>query len=193
MTSSDVPRLIGLAGYIGVGKTTIAREIVTQYDAENPDKDAVVCSFAHPLKVMMESLLCAMGYNPLAAGSMVLFREHREVPVEVLSHRTMRHALQTLGTEWGRECMGPTFWANAGLRAALSTGADLIVFDDCRFGTEAEIIRMNGGHVCWLERKGVQRTSSHSSEDFNFPFDMVCGNNGDPGETARSILKELSV
>jgi CRP/FNR family transcriptional regulator len=58
--------------------------------------------------------------------------------------------MQTLGTEWGRQCMDADIWVRAwAARAALLTSA---VADDVRFQNEADMIRNLGGVIIRVMR-----------------------------------------
>jgi hypothetical protein len=90
----------------------------------------------------------------------------KELPCELLGGRTPRVAMQTLGTDWGRNMVGPDLWVNATM---LRVDADLarglvVVIDDLRFDNEALAIRKRGGLVVQLERPGVSYTGEHASE-----------------------------
>jgi hypothetical protein len=79
---------------------------------------------------------------------------------------TPRFALQTLGTEWGRECC-EDIWVRLGVRRAQQSDAPVVVFTDCRFVNEARIIREAGGEVWRIYRPGAGLTGSagtHPSE-----------------------------
>lgn len=96
--------------------------------------------------------------------------------------------MQMLGTEFGRQLLGPDLWVNAWRRAverhleeALVDGAPLrIVCDDVRFANEAAAIRALGGTVVLLTRAGSGSKSgfSHPSEALDFIPDRSVGNDG---------------
>ena len=92
---------------------------------------------------------------------------------------TPRFALQTLGTEWGRNC-SEDIWAQYGVRRAqewfkdatskppfMSAGPVVAVFPDCRFVNEAKAIRDAGGQVWRIDRPGsglAGAAGTHPSE-----------------------------
>lgn len=91
-------------------------------------------------------------------------------PLDMLGGKSARYALQTLGTEWGRELMDSNFWVRAWehtLEAEADTD-DIIVADDVRFHTEAEAIEKRGGLlICIVKSMGdFNRVPKHASEDF---------------------------
>ena len=132
--------LIGLTGYKGSGKSEVAKYLNTQYNFERS-------AFAWPLKDM----LIALGLSEVHIhGSL------KETPNKILSGRTPRFAMQTLGTEWGRDVMHPEFWTNIWKRRAiraLSESKDArLVVEDVRFPNEAAIVEYLGGEVWYINR-----------------------------------------
>ena len=127
--------IIGIAGHRGSGKSAAAKILV--------ERGFVRQRFAQPLKDMLK-----------AAG---LTDEHvdgslKEVPCELLGGRTPRHAMQTLGTEWGRDLLHPDLWIF--LWRARATQSPLVVVDDVRFHNEVAAIRDLGGVIWRVERPG---------------------------------------
>jgi hypothetical protein len=98
--------------------------------------------------------------------------EEREKPDERFTRPngeplTPRFALQTLGTEWGRNC-DPNLWAKLGLAEMESwdcvrKDGGLGVFDDVRFENEARMIQRVDG-VVWRVHRGAEKKVYHSSE-----------------------------
>jgi hypothetical protein len=143
--------IIGLTGKAGSGKTTVANILVRKHGF-------VRRPFAYALKSMIASL----GFDRAvldgpAAG--------KEVPLELFNGRTLREAMQTIGTEWGRAQFGDDFWVNV-WRKGQETIPGPVVADDVRFANEAAAIRALGGRVWRLERKGAGASigAGHASE-----------------------------
>lgn len=85
---------IGIAGRAGSGKSTVASLIARDY------KNSLIMALADPIKDMTSALLDSIGaYGP----------HEKEQPVESLG-ASPRRIMQTLGTEWGRTCIGDDFW-----------------------------------------------------------------------------------
>lgn len=141
--------IIGIVGKAGAGKDTIAAMI----------PGARRFSFADPLKEFVAQVF-DWDRDTLWGPS-----ENRNKPDPRYNGLTPRHALQTLGTEWGRGCYEDV-WAQLGVRRALAHDG-IAVFTDCRFINEAKAIRESGGQVWRIVRPGAGLTGaagSHPSE-----------------------------
>ncbi len=138
-------KVIGLSGLIGSGKTTAALALVDRlgYTRER---------FAEPLKAMMAAL--GLSQDDIDGPT-------KELPSALLCGKTPRHAMQTIGMEWGRQCIGPDIWVNAWARKAAQHA--LVVADDVRFPNEAAMIKSLGGVVIKIIRAG-QWQDPHPSE-----------------------------
>jgi hypothetical protein len=132
-------RLLGLCGAIGAGKTTAARSLVARHGFFR-------VPFAAPLKAM----LLALGL-PAAA----LEGAAKEAPHPFLAGRTPRQAMQWLGTEWGRDLIGPDFWVAAWRARLTPLAPGGVVADDVRFANEAAAIRALGGLIVEITRPGL--------------------------------------
>jgi hypothetical protein len=125
--------LIGLTGAAGCGKSTAAQHLIGVYGF-------LRVKLAEPLKDMLR----AVGLTDDEIEGHL-----KEKPCAILCGNTPRHAMITLGTEWGRECIGSNFWTGLWTRKVeryLDEGHDIVV-DDCRFQNEVEAIEALGGHV----------------------------------------------
>ena len=125
-------QLIGITGYKGVGKSEVAKALQSIGDVQ-------ILSFASPIKEMINNVV----------NIDELFAYGKEAPLISLGGNSYREALQSLGTEWGRDFLGKDIWANKGLvkAKALNTAGLNIVFDDVRFDNEAQAILDRGGIV----------------------------------------------
>lgn len=150
MTPKEFPRIIGFTGLAGAGKSTAAFFVVGHY------ADFRRLSFADPLRDMLAAI--GLGYNPMLM--------EKNTPHYLLCGKTPRYALQTLGTEWGRNLIGPDLWKNAAMsraKIALANG-ERVVFDDVRFDNEAAAIREMGGIIIELLNPNVTTRMAHASE-----------------------------
>lgn len=148
-------KFIGLCGPEGAGKSTVAKMI------RDSGPGAEIVPFAAPLKRM----IAALG---VPHESIYGDKAAKELPLAVLGGATARHAMQTLGTEWGRRHMGDSFWLNAWIHAVYSSKARLVVADDVRFYNEAQAILDLGGEIICVVRSvdDYERRPKHASEDF---------------------------
>lgn len=145
--------LVGFCGRMGSGKTYAADYLVDNYGYTK-------VKFAKHLKDMLR----AMGLSD----------EHiegdlKEKPCDLLDGRTPRWAMQTLGTEWGRDLISPNLWGNLWeneVRALLSEGKRVVV-DDVRFDNEAQRIQKMSGYLIQMKRstETEETTADHPSEN----------------------------
>lgn len=178
-------RVIGLSGPAGAGKSTVARAL------RKVAAPVIVEAFAAPLKAMLTAFYEeAEGYDFDVDAR--LGGELKGEPCELLCGATPRWAMQSLGTEWGRELIGPEIWVGHWRRRLQHVIDDpdwnLIVADDVRFEDEATAVRALGGIVVEVERPGVGRGSAHLSEA-GVAADRVLLNDGTPEAAAARLLE----
>lgn len=168
--------IIAFCGYAGSGKTTSAKVLV--------DELAFVrLPLAGPLKRMMASI---------GLSEEQIHGDLKETPCDLLCGKTPRYAMQTVGTEWGREIIGSDIWTNAWKESAWSAleygDASGVVCDDCRFENEVEAIRDLGGYVVHVHRLGVSAESAHRSEAMPGVPDFEIHNIGSVEDLRRQVL-----
>lgn len=150
--------IIALAGQAGSGKDTVAT-MIAEFR-----RDTRAFSFAEPLKRFAMEVFDWSEEQVFGASHLRNEPDprYRRANGELL---TPRHALQTLGTEWGRSCF-ENIWADLGVRRAMAhTG--LAVITDCRFQNEAQAVRAAGGQVWKVIRPGAGLrggAGAHASE-----------------------------
>ena len=138
--------IIGLSGLKGSGKSTAANFLV--------EAGFMKMSFAEPIKRMLACV--GLSYEDL-------FGSRKEEPNSMLDGKTPRYAMQTLGTEWGRDLISPDLWVNVVKHDILYRHAgDNIVIDDCRFPNEIAMILDMKGIIVYIERGG--KVEDHASE-----------------------------
>lgn len=155
-------RVVGLSGLAGSGKSTAASFLQSQ--------GYTLVKFAGPLKDAMRAIGLT-DYHIEGDG--------KEKPCTLLQGKTPRHAMQTIGTDWGRDLIGPHFWVGlweARANEVLDAGG-LVVADDVRFPNEAEAIRKLGGRVVRLVGRGGI-SGGHASEGMDWEADSVVANTG---------------
>ena len=124
--------VIGIAGPARVGKNTVA-DAIGDWLWEDTTHSYLMSPMAGPIKEALRELF---GWTD----------EHLEGSLkEVVDERwgfSPRRAMQWMGTEWGREFLGPDTWIK---RQARNIGTvDVIIIPDIRFDNEAEFVRKNG-------------------------------------------------
>lgn len=158
--------LIALCGQAGSGKSTCAAKM-SNYYGYTPVK------FAGPLKDMLRSL---------GLSEKQIEGELKEVSCELLGGHTPRYAMQTLGTEWGRQLISTSLWVSAWKKRVeqiIRLGGKVVV-DDCRFDNELLAVRALGGIAIRIERPGLKSIGAHVSESAISDLDMpVVKNDGD--------------
>lgn len=204
--------IIGVSGFSGSGKDTVADEI-----CKSPS--FVKLAFADGVKRILVEVFDFTDeqlWGPSAERNKPDARYPREG-----GFLTPRHALQSLGTEWGRACY-ENVWVELALRnckqlvgshsyAYSQTGGvhlrrpgvtiEGVVITDCRYKNELEGIRAAGAKLVRVSRKGLEDPPyAHSSEteQAGIPdsyFDYVFHNDGsleDFPTKCATMLKELA-
>lgn len=141
-------QLIAFTGLATSGKSTAADHLTHRHGHTR-------LSFAGPIRQMLKCL-------GLTAEDLQKFKE---TPHPLLDGKTPRWAMQSLGTQWGRESISPGLWVNAArhwIDVERKAGRP-VVFDDCRFDNEARTVRDLGGIVIEITRPGLVR-GTHESE-----------------------------
>lgn len=160
-------KLVAFIGAIGAGKSTAA-----QIFCEGNKFKRI--SFADPLKGMLSSL-------GLSSGE--LYGMEKETPNLLLGGKTARYAMQTLGTEWGRNLISSEIWVNAWLHRVTTNVENSTVIDDMRFQNEYNIVRSLGGIIVKIVRAQSENSDkiSHPSEkEFEaFSYDYIITNRMD--------------
>lgn len=151
--------ILALTGLKGAGKTTAA-DMLCQNNGFSRVK------FADPLKNMIRTLFYDAGYDEEETERYVE-GDLKEEPVGFLLGRTARHLMQTLGTEWGRDCVHEQFWVN--MFGAMAGQKSLVVVDDLRFPNEADYVVSQGGILVRIVggpelQPGYRQEDLHPSE-----------------------------
>lgn len=174
--NDNLPPVVAFTGLAGSGKSTATRHLVERYGY-------TLVKFAGPLKDMMRAL--GFGEDDIEGGC-------KELSNSLLCDKTPRHAMQTLGTEWGRKCIGEDFWINLWRDSAdrIIQQGSRVVCDDCRFPNEAQAIRRLGGDIFKIEGRGGI-AGSHASEKGCGDEDLVISNTGSVEELHGKIEEAL--
>ena len=140
--------IIGICGFIGSGKDTVADYLVNFNEFRRD-------SFAATLK---DAVAAVFGWDrELLEGRTKEAREWREQVDPWWAERlkkpklTPRLVLQLWGTEVCRKAFHDDIWI-ASVENKLRTSKDNIVISDCRFPNEIKSIKNAGGKVVWVQR-----------------------------------------
>ncbi len=140
--------IIGICGFIGSGKDTVADYLVNFHGFRRE-------SFASTLKDAVSSVF---GWDrTLLEGRTKEAREWREQVDPWWAERlgmptlTPRWVLQYWGTEVCRKGFHDDIWI-ASLENKLRNSKDHVVISDCRFPNEIKSIRDAGGIIVWVKR-----------------------------------------
>lgn len=171
METSSI-RIVGLSGLAGSGKSTAAEALTHQ-------RNFVLRSFAAPLKRMLRVLVPDL--------------DDKEARPEILGGHTVRHALQTLGTNWGRDMIHKDIWTRAAMLSALQHLDENpdggVVFDDVRFDNEARAILDAGGVIFRIVRPGIQQMAHESEQGLSSELVTASFNNvSSPADLTAKIL-----
>lgn len=177
-------QLVGITGRKRHGKDTVAREFVAQGFS--------VVRFADPLKAMLRAFYATHDMLP-ADIERRLEGDLKEVPCEFLNGNTPRHAMQTLGTEWGRNLIDAQLWIDS-FKRRMQTKSKVAV-PDVRFANECAAVHDLGGRVLRVDASGriPDDRSTHSSETEigQLPADFEIDNNGTPFELSCAVKAAL--
>ena len=168
------PNLIGLySNRPQQGKSTVAGMMEVDHHFQRT-------SFAAPLRAMLTPLLISLGvFNP----EEVLGGDKSSIIPG--TNTSVRSAMRTLGTEWGRALVDDGIWVTAAFqpidRLFKQFPSARIVFDDMRFPNEFDAIKERGGQVWHIGNDhGDYQPSGHASDGAlsNFTFDKYLPNFG---------------
>lgn len=105
----------------------------------------------------------------------------------------VRRLLQAIGTEAGRNIIGEDVWTNIGAEKALDAMEDGygVVFTDCRFANEVDLVRELGGSLVRITRPGVGPVNGHISETAldGIEPDFTIVNDGTPEELQEKLVE----
>lgn len=179
--------LVGVTGRKYHGKDSVAK-ILKERGYEQ-------LRFAWPLKAMLRAFYREAGLSEDEIERRIE-GDLKEVPCPLLGGKTPRFAMQTLGTEWGRQMISETIWVNALVARARKTPKAIVT--DVRFENECQAIIDNGGFVFRVDankRIPPNNLSDHPSETAidTLPVNGTFDNNGAPGEMRPAVERAINI
>lgn len=149
-------QLIAVSGFAGVGKDEFFKIFSKKMASQGKKVERL--AFADPIKVSVNRLL---GWDERHSNG-----ELKEVVDEFWGF-SPRHAYQTFGTEWARNCLRNDFWLKLAEKSLLESAADFIIVTDLRFENEWEWSKARGGIVVGIlgDRTKLEN-ELHPSEQF---------------------------
>lgn len=204
-------KIIGISGFIGTGKNTVADIILEHYDFKR-------ISYADRLK---DTLSTMFGWSrDMLEGKDPESRAWREQPDAWWSQEfgydfTPRLAMQRVGTDCMRQGLDNDIWVKFVKFEITSNPNTNYVIPDVRFFNERNLIRDLGGEW-WQVRKGpdpdwaskaisdnrydtdwmTEHPEIHESEwrwmDYNTEFDRIISNDGTYTELCAHVLRAIN-
>ncbi len=152
--------VIGLAGFAGSGKTTVAGQIIHDLNHNEEMPAGLRLSFAQRLKRVLAALV---GEEEMSFDK----PEQKLARLYGNSDWDVRKFFTTFATEFCRDQIGADLWVDiiAG-RLNRLIEPTVVVIDDLRYPNEFKIVKALGTAVL-LRRSGIGRTIKHSSEEPN--------------------------
>lgn len=185
-TDDEVPLILGLSGYAGSGKDTVAGILYRLWRYQR-------LAFADTVREAVYRL------NPIVMNhnkDIVRVREYVDGLGwdEAKQHPEVRRLLQVFGTEVGRALIGEDVWVN--LTLAQVVLPNRYVITDVRFPNEAYAVRECGGALLRVERPEVNAVNDHISDNAldDFDFDGYILNDGSLADLEATVflaVKEL--
>jgi hypothetical protein len=178
------PKLVGLIGAAGAGKSTVANIIENDYGFSK-------IRFANGIKSMLRALLYEAGVDHGRIHEMV-DGSLKETACDELAGKSPRYCLQTLGTEWGRDFLSQNFWVDLTMHSVdnLLAISKSVVIDDVRFPNEVKAVKDSGGRIFRVMRdQDAIPEAGHKSEGQILEFDACILNTGSVSDLEDQIAK----
>jgi hypothetical protein len=176
-------KLIALVGYAGSGKTSVTAQARVGHGLYIHHMN-----FSEPIMKMLQ----ALGIPSEILDDKTRWNE----PLDLLCGKTIRQAAQTLGTEWGRDQIGPDLWVRAAIARVPQDRHTII--DNLRFPNEMALLKERGAIFIAFERPGMAFNTIHESEKHIRKLQEQCTEgfiNKEPlqrsGELFANLLKRI--
>ena len=198
--------IIGIDGYAGAGKDTVADVLTSIGFSKVSFADELRRTASHAFGFSMDTFIDRDLKDKLFDKPYILtpkalcefcdylgFEHKCDEVVIKFKHTEVfspRHLLQFVGTEVARQTLAPSIWLDKYLENIQGKG--LVVTPDARFDNERDLIKGMSGLVMWIDRKGVEPESKHVSANEKWPldkYDLVVYNQG----TRYDLKEEISL
>lgn len=189
--------LIFISGPAGSGKSTLANTLETRIPLEITEiKNVHRTALANPIKAMLGSLVT---FYERQEPRVQWVNKNKEATPSIFGGKTIRYALQTLGTEWGRDLINEDIWVDAVKRTLFKASSTVNIIDDVRFVNEVvglrdidsqQTIHIHCPHV-FKEEEGldVNHGSEKETRLLAKDADFILGDVST--EERESIIKEI--
>lgn len=180
-------QIIGVCGYIGSGKDTLADILIKE-------RGYVKLSFASALK---DAVAVIFGWDrEMIEGATPESRAWRESVDEWWSQRlnipglTPRWILQHWGTDILRDKFHPDIWLASLEKKLLNSSYDKVVITDCRFPNEIQVLKRLGAKMVRIDRAELKPVFLHASENSweQTDFDIVIHNDSSLDNLRTKVL-----
>lgn len=178
IADTPLPPVIGLCGLAKSGKTTVADYLVKEFGYKR-------IKFADPIKDMLRAI--GLTYQEIEG-------DRKEDSCKLLGGKSPRFAMQSLGTEWGRQMVSPTIWVDIWEHRVLEARRSQtpVVADDLRFPNELDVLQRLGGLSIAITREGNTPVNDHISERIELSTDASVRNDRTVGDLISRILSTIS-
>jgi hypothetical protein len=133
--------IVGLIGRAGAGKDTVAKMLEAYLNLFSVPSKSL--AFADPLYATVDAMFPCNVFCPNLniTSWRELPRREKETYQIPGTGKTLRQILQTLGTEWGRECINSQIWLNLMHLRIRHRPERVFLLTDVRFPNEAAFIK----------------------------------------------------
>jgi hypothetical protein len=165
--------IVGLVGFIGSGKDTVAKLLQDEHGYERH-------SFAASVK---DSLSVIFGWDrTLLEGLTPESRQWRERDDPWWAHKlgiknfTPRYAMQHFATNICRNHFHKDLWV-ASLERKITKSSSNLVISDCRFANEIAMLKQHGARIIWVNRDPLPTWYAELCAALFYPPDSAQRNN----------------
>jgi hypothetical protein len=177
--------IIGLTGYKGSGKSTVAKYIADEYGFKRVNfKDGLVQEMKEKFPTLLEEI--AYSVSMLQQYETGIGESLTVSDMFELKPPLMRKLMQEYGTEV-RRADNMNYWVDEWKE---SVGTANIVTDDVRFQNEYDAVKELGGIIIRVVREDITSGGSHQSETEQESFEADFTIVGEPG-SHDAIYKQI--